>query len=127
MVTFVVIVLHLNIGRFMELPAKHNYYVFIVTNEDKKTLSTGIAANLTERLYQLEQSLFTPLNPESKISTCVYLIYWEGFSDALAAMEREQTIKKLSKKKKIEIINKVNPEWRFLNEDTYRGQNKYHY
>ncbi len=111
----------------MELPAKHSYYVFIVTNEDKETLSTGIAANLTERLYQLEHNLFTLLNSRSKVSNCIYLIYWEGFSDALAAMEREQAIKKLSKKKKIEIINKVNPEWRFLNEGTYRGLNKYHY
>lgn len=90
----------------------HNYYVYIITDESKTNLETGLAGVLSIGIRQLETK-FTD-NPGS---VCKYLVFWESYGDVLEAIEREKKLKKLSKKRKVELINKHNPEWRFLNEE----------
>jgi len=95
----------------MEELSTDDYYVYIITDKDKMELETGLAGVLSISLQQLESK------PETDGGNiCKYLLYWEGYEDALKAITREKKLKKLSKKKKIELINKANPEWRFLNE-----------
>jgi putative endonuclease len=45
------------------------------------------------------------------------LVYYETGNDAAGAITREKQIKAGSRQKKIELINRSNPEWRDLYED----------
>ena len=42
---------------------------------------------------------------------CKWLVYYELFEDMISAIEREKQIKSGSRKKKIELIEKMNPSW----------------
>ena len=95
----------------------HNYYVYILTNKNKTVLYIGVTNDLKTRLYY-------HINPEpnSKHFThkykCKYLIYFEHFQDIDVAILREKKLKKWSRDKKEYLINKVNPNWDYLN-DTF--------
>jgi putative endonuclease len=45
------------------------------------------------------------------------LVYYEGYSDPENAIIREKQIKAGSRKKKLELIEKLNPEWKDLSND----------
>jgi putative endonuclease len=45
------------------------------------------------------------------------LVYYEVGCDASGAIAREKQIKAGSRKKKIDLINQINPEWRDLYEE----------
>tara|TARA_R110002074_G_scaffold187521_4_gene353264 strand:+ start:6664 stop:6972 length:309 start_codon:yes stop_codon:yes gene_type:complete len=93
----------------------HNYYVYILTNKNKTVLYIGVTNDLKTRLYN-------HINPEanSKHFThkykCKYLIYFEHFQDIDVAILREKQLKKWSRDKKEYLINKVNPNWDYLND-----------
>ncbi|MEN8856804.1 MAG: GIY-YIG nuclease family protein [Flavobacteriaceae bacterium] len=93
----------------------HNYYVYILTNKNKTVLYIGVTNDLKTRLYY-------HINPEpnSKHFThkykCKYLIYFEHFQDIDVAILREKKLKKWSRDKKEYLINKVNPNWDYLND-----------
>lgn len=95
----------------------YNYYVYILTNKNKTVLYIGVTNDLKTRLYY-------HINPEpnSKHFThkykCKYLIYFEHFQDIDVAILREKKLKKWSRDKKEYLINKVNPNWDYLN-DTF--------
>ena len=46
---------------------------------------------------------------------CYNLIYYESFQYVNEAIKREKEIKGWRRKKKIELIEAVNPDWAFLN------------
>ena len=100
----------------MKIPAKHNYYVYMLTNKNKTVLYVGVTENLKQRL-------FFHANPEpfSKAFTAKYkvkyLIYYEHFTNIETAINREKQIKKYRREKKETLINTFNPEWRFLNDE----------
>ncbi|MCZ2084685.1 MAG: GIY-YIG nuclease family protein [Flavobacteriales bacterium] len=100
----------------MKTLGTHNYFIYILTNKEKTVLYTGVTNNLAERLYWHR-------NPEaiSKHFTtkykCFYLIYFEQFQDVETAISREKQIKGWTRKKKEDLINIVNPTWRFLNDE----------
>ena len=93
----------------------HNYYIYILTNKNKTVLYIGVTNDLKTRLYY-------HINPEpnSKHFThkykCKYLIYFEHFQDIDVAILREKQLKKWSRDKKEYLINKVNPNWDYLND-----------
>lgn len=95
--------------------AMDRYYVYIVTDKNKKKLETGLSGALSIRLRELE------LNEKNHSSFCTFLIYWESYGDAAKAMSRNEEVKKMSKKKKTELINSTNPQWLFLNDDIYKA------
>jgi putative endonuclease len=45
------------------------------------------------------------------------LVYYEGYNDPESAIIREKQIKAGSRKSKLKLIEKLNPEWRDLSSD----------
>ena len=86
-----------------------------MTNKNNSTLYVGVTSDLKIRVYQHKHNL----NPES--FTAIYkthkLVYYEGFHNILDAIAREKQIKGGSRKKKEELINLMNPEWKDLYDD----------
>jgi len=95
--------------------ADRQYYVYIMTNKSG-TLYTGVTNNIKQRVHQHKNKLVEGLTKKYNIDK---LIYVETFSDVNSAIAREKTIKGWLRKKKIELINAANPDWRDLSEGWY--------
>ncbi len=89
------------------------YFVYIMTS-DQGELYIGITSNLlgrTQAHQRGEGSLYTREHHINK------LIYAETYDNPLQAIAREKQLKKWSRKKKIILIERMNPSWRDLYED----------
>ncbi|CAD0220193.1 GIY-YIG nuclease family protein [Chryseobacterium sp. JV274] len=92
---------------------RYTYYIYILTNKNRKVLYTGVTGNLHIRLFQHK----TRLNPSSFTAryNLEFLIYYEKYDWIYHAIEREKEIKNWSRIKKLELIRKTNPNLEFLN------------
>jgi putative endonuclease len=88
-----------------------NYFVYILTNKNDTVLYTGYTNNLTRRIWEHKSRLIEGFSKKYNVDK---LVYFESFNNSIDAMHRENQIKAGSRKKKIELINKFNPEWRDL-------------
>lgn len=90
----------------------YTYFVYIATNKSNKVLYTGFTNSLFRRDYEHKNKFcvnsFTAKYNVNKI------VYYETYGDVYMAMTREKQIKNLLRKKKIELINNLNPTWRDL-------------
>ncbi len=91
------------------------YYVYITTNMEKTKLETGVTGDLSTRLHYLSQG-FNYI-PGTRTHECNFLLYWEFHEDVKEAVKRERSLNKLSFKKKKELVDPVNPGWKFLNKE----------
>ena len=91
------------------------YYIYICTNKRNTVLYTGVTSKLLERIQQhkekQDKNSFTARYNVDK------LVYFEECSDVYVAISREKQIKAGSRKKKIELIESVNPEWKDLTKE----------
>jgi putative endonuclease len=87
------------------------YHVYIITN-NSRTLYTGVTSNIRRRMMQHETKVYPgSFSARYNINK---LVYFEEFSEAELAMIREKQIKGLLRKKKIALIESMNPEWNDL-------------
>ncbi len=87
------------------------YFVYILTNKNHTVLYTGMTDNLLRRGWQHKSQLFSSFTRRYNITK---LVYFETFKSHSAAIKKEKQIKAGSRKKKLELINKTNPEWKDL-------------
>jgi putative endonuclease len=87
-------------------------HVYIMSNKTDTVLYTGVTSNLKFRVQQHKEGF----HPKSftKRYNIHKLVYYEGFFDIVEAICREKQIKAGSRKKKVELINKMNPDWKDL-------------
>ena len=93
----------------------HNYFIYIVTNERKTVLYTGVTNSLKKRLWEHKQDALTEKKTFAGKYNCYNLLYWERSEYIEHAIDREKQIKGWKRIKKVELINSLNPEWKFLN------------
>jgi len=96
--------------------AMKQYYVYIMTNHSG-TLYVGVTNDLRRRVWEHKQKLIEGFTKRYNITR---LIYYEETSDANAAIAREKQIKGWLRKKKVALIESVNPGWKDLSESWYR-------
>jgi len=87
------------------------YFIYIATNKWDITLYTGITNNLYARIHQHKNKLADGFTKKYNINK---LVYYESFSDVKEAILAEKRIKGWTRKKKIELIKKNNPEFKDL-------------
>jgi putative endonuclease len=87
------------------------YCVYILTNRRHTVLYTGMTGDLKRRIYQHREKLLPGFTHRYNVSK---LVYYECTVDVSAAIAREKQIKAGSRRKKIELVNGFNPEWREL-------------
>ncbi|KYH05853.1 MULTISPECIES: GIY-YIG nuclease family protein [Chryseobacterium] len=92
---------------------RYTYYIYILTNKNRRVLYTGVTGNLHRRLYQHK----TKLNPGSFTAryNLEFLVYYEKYDWIHHAIQREKEIKNWSRNKKLELIRSTNPNLEFLN------------
>jgi putative endonuclease len=89
-------------------------YVYIMTNKYNTVLYTGVTSDIKRRVYQHKQHIIEGFTKKYKINK---LVYYEVTENIEAAIMREKQIKAGSRKKKIQLIINMNPEWRDLYEE----------
>ena len=85
--------------------------IYIMASRPKGTLYTGVTSDLIKRVYQHKNSIVPGFTDRY---SCKWLVYYELFEDMISAIEREKQIKAGSRKKKIALIEKMNPSWNDL-------------
>ena len=93
------------------MPRKKQYYVYIMTNRWHTVLYVGVTGNITHRVAQHKSGKGGEFTRKFNINKLVYL---EMTVDVLAAIRREKQLKGGSRKKKIALVESVNPDWRDL-------------
>ena len=93
----------------------NNYFVYIMTNKNNTVLYTGVCNNLVRRIWE-HKNKYDPKSFTAKYNLNK-LVYYEIFNDINLAIGREKQIKAGSRIKKILLIEKMNKEWKDLEED----------
>jgi putative endonuclease len=90
------------------------YHVYIMASESF-AVYIGVTRDLPSRVYQHRQgSLSDAFTARHRIFK---LVYFESTNDVLAAIAREKQLKGWRRARKIELVARVNPEWRNLAAD----------
>lgn len=90
------------------------YCVYILSNTRRTVLYTGVTSKLKQRVWQHRAKLVEGFPNRYNVSR---LVYYETSDSPLGAITREKQIKAGSRRKKIELIEHSNPDWRDLYDD----------
>ena len=85
-----------------------NYFVYILANGPDGVLYTGMTNDLKRRVFEHKSKAVGGFTMRYNVDR---LVYFEVFDDSLAAITREKQIKAGPRKKKVELIEGVNPQW----------------
>ena len=84
------------------------FYVYIITNKTNSVLYTGITSNLSKRVFEHKSGQTEGFTHKYK---CDKLVYFKVFDDSYTAISREKSVKNLVRRKKVALIESVNPNW----------------
>lgn len=86
-------------------------YIYILFNKRNGTLYTGVTSDLKKRVYEHKNKLIEGFTSKYDVDK---LGYYEEYNNIKNAIEREKQIKDGSRKKKIALIESINPFWKDL-------------
>ena len=92
----------------------HTYSVYILTNKTNTVLYIGMTNNLERRIQEHKSRSIDGFTKKYCIDK---LVYFEQTNEVLIAIAREKQLKKWSRAKKIQLIQKDNPQWLDLSEN----------
>ena len=90
----------------MKLP-----FVYILASRPNGTLYVGVTSNLPGRVWQHKNDLVAGFSSQYGVHL---LVWYEGHDTMESAILREKQIKAGSRKRKIDLIAQMNPDWRDL-------------
>jgi putative endonuclease len=85
-----------------------------MSNKRHGTLYIGVTRNLVVRVWQHKNKATAGFTAKYNLTR---LVYFELFEDIYEAISREKRLKAGSRRTKIRLIEKNNPEWRDLYEE----------
>ena len=88
-----------------------NPVIYIMTNKCNRTLYTSVTSKIMRRVYEHKSKLADSFT--SKYN-CTISVYYERPDDRYAEINRKKQLKSGSRKKKISLIEKLNPIWQDL-------------
>ena len=90
------------------------YYVYILASKKNGTLYIGVTSDLPRRVFEHKNNLLEGFTKKYKIHN---LVWYEQHETILGAITREKQLKKYKRKWKMNLIDRLNPEWK----DWYSG------
>ena len=84
------------------------YYVYILASKRVGTLYIGVTSTLQKRVYEHRNNLVDGFTKKYNVHN---LVYYEIHDDATQAITREKQLKKWKRSWKLELIDKMNPNW----------------
>ncbi len=86
-------------------------YVYILFNKRNGTLYVGVTADLVKRIYEHKEKLVDGFTKKYCVDKLGYYEVYEDITDAIA---REKQLKAGTRKRKINLIESINPQWQDL-------------
>jgi len=86
------------------------FHVYILASQTK-VLYTGVTSNLSVRVTEHKNHVVAGFTKRYNVDR---LVYFEEYSEAIVAIEREKRLKRMTRTKKIALIERANSEWRDL-------------
>jgi len=90
------------------------YYVYILASKPNGVTYIGTTNDLLRRVKEHKDGLVEGFTKKYRVKR---LVYYESTPYHVAAIEREKQMKEWKRKWKVELIEKMNPEWKDLYED----------
>lgn len=87
---------------------ENQYYTYIITNKHNTVLYIGVTSNLIKRIYEHKNKVVEGFSKRYNLDK---LVYFEICNDIENAIVREKQLKNYSRKKKEELIKRINPSW----------------
>lgn len=88
------------------------FYVDILASVSR-TLYIGVTSDLRNRVRQHKTGAISGFTKRYKVNR---LVYFEAADDSYAAIAREKQLKGWVRRRKIELIESMNPEWEDLSD-----------
>ena len=86
-------------------------YVYILASIKNGTLYTGVTSDLVKRVYEHKSKAIDGFSKQYNVDR---LVYFEQHTTMPNAIQREKNIKHWSRKWKLNLIEKDNPDWNDL-------------
>jgi putative endonuclease len=87
------------------------FYVYILASQRNGTLYIGVTNDLSRRITQHKSGAVPGFTRQYGVDK---LVYFEEHASILEAREREHRMKRWQRAWKLELIEKLNPDWRDL-------------
>jgi putative endonuclease len=95
-----------------------SFYIYILANRRNGTLYIGVTSNLIKRVWEHKNKLAEGFTEKYGVNK---LVYFEQASDAENAVRREKRLKKYNRRWKMDLIEKMNPDWKDMYEELISG------
>ena len=89
------------------------YSVYIMANRRNGTVYVGVTNHLGARALQHRNGVGSQFTEKYGLQT---LVWYEHYGDVRDAIAREKQLKKWERRWKLELIERINPDWRDLYE-----------
>jgi len=89
-------------------------YAYMVTNRTNRVIYTGVTSDLPKRIYEHKEKIIEGFTKKYNVTK---LVYYEVFEDIEDAIAREKQIKAGPRRKKLDLIKAMNPEFKDLYEE----------
>jgi len=83
-------------------------YVYILFNKKNGTVYTGVTSDIIKRVYEHKNKMVEGFSSKYSVDK---LGYYEVHDSIISAIEREKQLKGGSRKSKLALIERINPEW----------------
>lgn len=98
----------------MNYEGHHVYHTYIITNQSKSVLYTGVTNYLARRLHEHNRNILDKKKTFAAKYKCRPLLYYEKYTWVQEAITREKEIKGWRREKKMNLIKTINPKLNFL-------------
>ena len=88
-------------------------YVYILSNKRNGTLYVGVTSNLVKRIFEHKEKVVNGFSAKYNLDLLVYYEEWWSIEEAI---QREKQLKAGNRKKKLNLIESINPDWKDLSE-----------
>jgi len=88
-------------------------FVYFMSNKKRGIIYIGVTSILPKRVYEHKSG---EMEGFTKRYNLKILVYSEEFDDIETAILYEKKLKNLHRNKKIDIVERMNPEWKVLYE-----------
>ena len=86
----------------------------MLTNKGNNVLYIGVTNNMERRMYEHKNKLIKGF---TKKYNCEKLVWFEDTNDIESAIVKEKQMKNWKRQYKLNVINKMNPDWNDLSNE----------
>ena len=86
-------------------------YVYILSNKKHGTIYIGVTNNLVRRIHEHKEKIIKSFSQKYDLTK---LVYYEVFDSIVDVIAREKNLKNWKREWKVELIEKMTPEWEDL-------------